>query len=243
MGEAVLFWTAAPLMVLAALGLLFAKRAVHVAMAVVLVMTGLAFLYFSLGAPFLGVVQIVVYTGAVMMLFVFVLMLVGVDRSEEVRESRSGYRLIALVTAGGAAATLIYVISRTTLDFGPALPDDRSHPEAVAEVLFGRYVVLMEVLAILLITAAVGALVLTHVPQLRRRMTQAELQSTRVAEGLNPVNKPMPGVYARRNALDIPALGPDGEPVPDSVSRVLKAREQTTEGEKYRAVPAPEDES
>src|SRR5690606_15888514 len=75
----VLFWVVAGLTVVPALSLLFARRAAHIAMSIVLVMVGLAAAYVGLDAPFLGVVQIVVYTGAVMMMFLFVLMLVGVD--------------------------------------------------------------------------------------------------------------------------------------------------------------------
>ena len=76
------FWILAPLTVLAALGMLFVKKAVHSAILLAFVMISLAIFYISLEAPFLGVVQIVVYTGAVMMLFLFILMLVGVDSSE-----------------------------------------------------------------------------------------------------------------------------------------------------------------
>ena len=81
-GEVVLFWVLAPIAVLAALGLVFARKAVHGALFLALDMICLAILYIVQGAPFLGIVQVVVYTGAVMMLFLFVLMLVGVDASD-----------------------------------------------------------------------------------------------------------------------------------------------------------------
>jgi len=82
-----------------------------------------------------------------------------------------------------------------------------------------------------------GILVLTasFTPRLRPRSTQKELQRERVLAGANPVNKPMPGVYARHNALDVPALDPEGKPIDESVSRVLEARHQTTEGFEWRA--------
>ena len=96
-GEAVLFWVLAPLMVLAALGLLFARKAVHAAICVVFVMISLAILYIAQEAAFLGVVQIVVYTGAVMMLFLFVLMLVGVDASDSLVETIRGQRFIGKI--------------------------------------------------------------------------------------------------------------------------------------------------
>lgn len=244
MGEETLFWVVAPLMVLGSLGLLFARKAVHVAMAVVVVMVGLAVLYVQLEAPFLGVVQIVVYTGAVMMLFLFVLMLVGVDQREILRETIRGHRWLALVGAAGVASLVIAVVGRITA--GPSGGLERANrqgnPVAVAHSLFGEYVLVVEVLGLLLITAAVGALVLTHTPRLTPRRTQRELAEARVLAGADPVNKPMPGVYARHNALDIPALDPQGKPIEQSVSRVLKARHQSKDGSQWLA-PGSHDDS
>ena len=85
--EAVLFWILAPLAVAAALGMLFAKKAVHSALLLAWVMVTLAIFYIAQDALFLGIVQIVVYTGAVMMLFLFILMLVGVDSADSLVES------------------------------------------------------------------------------------------------------------------------------------------------------------
>lgn len=228
----VLFWVVAALTVLPALGLLFVRKAVHVAVAVVTVMVGLAAAYVGLGAPFLGVVQIVVYTGAVMMMFLFVVMLVGVDRSENLKETIAGQRWIAFFVAGGLAVMLIAIIGRFTVE--PAAEVPVGDPEPIALVLFSRYVLVMEVLGALLITAAVGALVLTHLPQLLPRKTQPELHAERLLAGADPVNKPMPGMYARHSALNVPALDPDGKPIPDSISRVLQARDQMNDGEEFR---------
>lgn len=228
-----LFWVVALLTVPPAFSLLFAKKAVHIAMSVVLVMVGLATAYVGLDAPFLGVVQIVVYTGAVMMLFVFVLMLVGVDQREDLKETIKGQRWIALFAAGGIGIFLISIIARVTL---PVAPEGVSgDPEIIAGVLFSKYVLVMEVLGALLISAAIGALVMTHLPQLRPRHTQKEIAESRVKVGADPVNRPMPGYYARHNALDIPALDPQGKPIEDSVSRVLEIRDQTQDGVEFRA--------
>ena len=86
-GEALLFWVLGPATILGALGLLFAHKAVHAAMSTALVMISLGVFYIAQDAEFVGVIQIFVYSGAVMMLFLFVVMLVGVDasRSEERR--------------------------------------------------------------------------------------------------------------------------------------------------------------
>ncbi len=229
----ILFWIIAAITVIPALSLLFARKAVHIAMSIVLVMVGLATAYITLGAPFLGVVQIVVYTGAVMMLFLFVLMLVGVDQREDLKETLTGQRWIALFFAGGLGVFLISLIGRVTL---PVADEAVSgEPDAIALLLFDRYVLVMEVLGFVLITAAVGALVLTHVPRLKPRRTQDEVQRDRVRVGADPVNKVFPGVYARHNALDVPALDPEGKPIEASVSRVLKIRNQTQDGAEFRA--------
>ncbi len=228
----VLFWTVAILTVVPSLALLFARKPVHIAMAVVVAMVGLAVAYVALDAPFLGLVQIVVYTGAVMMLFLFTLMLVGVDQRESLKETIAGQRWIGLALAVGLGALLISVVSRVAFDVKPHGPG--GEPADVAPLLYGQYVLVVETLGFLLITSAVGALVLTHVPRLFPRRTQVELQAARIAAGADPVNKPFPGVYARHNALDAPALGPDGEPIEGSVSRVLKVRSQTNDGIEFR---------
>ncbi len=91
------FWILAPIMVLAALGILFVRKAVHAALLLAVVMISLAVLYAALDAPFLFAVQIIVYTGAILMLFLFVLMLVGVDASDSVVETIRGQRLLAIL--------------------------------------------------------------------------------------------------------------------------------------------------
>ena len=91
------FWILAPIMVLAALGILFVRKAVHAALLLAVVMIGLAILYLVQDAPFLFAVQIIVYTGAILMLFLFVVMLVGVDASDSLVETIRGQRVLAIV--------------------------------------------------------------------------------------------------------------------------------------------------
>ncbi|MGZ4453942.1 MAG: NADH-quinone oxidoreductase subunit J, partial [Nocardioides sp.] len=91
------FWVLAPIMTIAALGILFVRKAVHAALLLAVVMISLAVLYAALDAPFLFAVQIIVYTGAILMLFLFVLMLVGVDASDSVVETIRGQRVAATV--------------------------------------------------------------------------------------------------------------------------------------------------
>ena len=112
-GESVLFWTLAPLAVAASIAMLFMKKAVHSAILLAWVMITLAIFYITLEAPFLGIVQIVVYTGAVMMLFLFILMLVGVDSSDSLVEKIKGIRTVAIFTVLGFVAALTSLIART----------------------------------------------------------------------------------------------------------------------------------
>ena len=96
-GEAIVFWVCAIVAIVGALGMLMSKRAVHSALFIASTMISLAVLYVAQAAPFLGMAQIVVYTGAVMMLFLFVLMLIGVDSSESLVETIRGQRVAALL--------------------------------------------------------------------------------------------------------------------------------------------------
>ncbi len=236
-GEAVLFWTLGPVMVIAALGLLFAKKAVHAALSVVVVMVGLAFFYVAQDAPFLGVVQVVVYTGAVMMLFLFVLMLVGVDASDSLVETLRGQRFLAVLGGLGLLVVLLGVVGRASFGVpqGLTTANADSNPVALARIVFGEYAFALEVVGALLITAAVGALALTHRRRLTPRMTQRERAEARIKSGVALTGMPAPGVYARHNAMDVPALGPDGEPLVQSVSRVLRVRGQEADAAEYAA--------
>ena len=230
-GEEVLFWVLAPIMVLAALGLVFGRRTVYAAMSVVVVMVSLAVMYVAQEAPFLGVVQVIVYTGAVMMLFLFVLMLVGVDSSDSLAETITGQRWMALLLGTGLGVVLLGVVLTAT-DIAPtglAEANAASNPVGVAHIIFGDFIFALEVVGILLITAAVGAIVLTHQRRLVRRIGQRERADARVASGTSLTPLPAPGVYARSNAMDVPALGPGGRPLAESVPRVLRIRGQERE--------------
>lgn len=228
LGEQVLFWIIAPLAVLGGLGLVLSRKAVHGALSLAVTMISLAFLYIALEAPFLGVVQVVVYTGAIMMLFLFVVMLVGVDTSDSRVETISGQRVAAALGVLGVTVLLITVAGRAAFSDPKGL--DAAQPEgnvvAIADLVFDRYVFVFEVVAALLITAAVGAMTLAHRERIFRRPTQRDLSIQRFREGRpeDAAGQPVPGVYARHNAVDTPALLPDGTPSEASISPVLVAR-------------------
>jgi len=224
------FWILAPIMVLAALGILFVRKAVHAALLLAVVMISLAVLYAVLDAPFLFAVQIIVYTGAILMLFLFVLMLVGVDASDSVVETIRGQRVLAIVGGLVLGATLVVGLTQTALGTVVGLSDANAggNIQALANLLFSRWVFAFEVTSALLITAAVGAMVLAHRERLEPKETQPLAAARRVREyaerGAHLGPLPPPGVFARNNAVDTAALLPDGRPAESSVSRVLAAR-------------------
>ena len=227
--EALLFWVLAPLTVAAALAMLLVKKAVHSAILMASVMINLAIFYIAQDALFLGIVQIVVYTGAVMMLFLFILMLVGVDSSDSLTETIPGLRPIAITAALGFGGLMMYLISRATLGrnaIGLDAANSLGNVEGIAQLLFSRYVWPFEVVSALLITAALGAMVLAHHQSLQVRPTQRQLSTQRFrGESLaNAAGLPAPGVFARHNAVDVPALLPDGTPAANSINATLQAR-------------------
>ena len=227
--EAVLFWVLAPLTVAAALGMLLVKKAVHSAILMASVMVNLAIFYIAQDALFLGIVQIVVYTGAVMMLFLFILMLVGVDSSDSLTETIPGLRPIAITAALGFGGLMMSLISRATLGrnaIGLDAANSLGNVEGIAQLLFSRYVWPFEVVSALLITAALGAMVLAHHQSLQIRPTQRQLSTQRFrGKSLaNAAGLPAPGVFARHNAVDVPALLPDGTPAANSINATLQAR-------------------
>ena len=221
----VVFWVLAIVSVGAALGMIMSPRAVHCAVLLAVVMLSLAVLYLTAGAPFLAAVQIIVYTGAVLMLFLFVLMIVGVSAVDSLRETIRGQRLWA-----GLAAIALLVLLTVTVGhaaIGPAAPAGlrygAGNVKGIAVLIFTRYFFPFEVTSALLITAALGAMVLAHRERLSPKPTQRELSRLRIA-GDHPTPLPGPGTYARHNAVDFPALLPDGTPAALSVSPIISGR-------------------
>ena len=224
-GEAAAFWVLAPVATLASLGMLLSRKAVHSALLLAATMLCLAVMYLAQDAPFLGVVQVVVYTGAVMMLFLFVLMLVGVDSGDSLVETIKGQRIAAVVAAIGFGALLILGLGDAlTANVGLEEANAAGNVPGLAALIFSRYVFAFEVTSALLITAALGAMMLAHRERHEPRLTQRQLSVQRFLGGQHPAPLPSPGVYATHNAVDTPALLPDGTPAEVSVSKVLIAR-------------------
>ena len=240
-GEQVMFWVLGPLAVLASLGLLFARKAVHAAIGVALTMIILGVFYIAQDADFLGVIQIFVYTGAVIMLFLFVVMLIGVDSSDSLVETIGGQRWATVLLSLGLGGILVAAIGQIAVDEPvgvAAINAEVGNVSGVAQLIFGRYVWVFEITSALLITAALGAMVLAHRERLGKGPDQREWSKRRFREGKHLAGLPAPGVYARHNAVDTPARLPDGTPSELSVSRVLTAREQNLSPEVYREAEA-----
>ncbi|MFB7370401.1 NADH-quinone oxidoreductase subunit J [Streptomyces sp. NPDC056222] len=229
-GEAFQFWVLGTVAVIGALCTVLMKKAMHSALCLAGTMIVLAVFYLANGAYFLGIVQIVVYTGAIMMLFLFIVMLVGVTAADSLKETIKGQRWWAAACGLGFGILLIAGIGQAALTefngLGAANSAYGGNVEGLAALIFTKYVFAFEITGALLITAAVGAMVLTHRERTERARTQRELSEQRVREGTHVPPLPAPGVYARHNAVDIAGLLPDGTPAELTVMQTLRKRGQ-----------------
>jgi len=230
-GEAWAFWILGSIAVIGGLGMVLSKNAVHSALWLVVTMLCLGFLYVVNTAPFLGAVQIIVYTGAIMMLFLFVLMLVGRDASDSLIETLRGQRIAAILLGVGFAALVGTGLARSlgaTESVGLKNANAGGNVQGLAALLFTRYVFAFEVTSALLITAAVGAMVLAHV---ERSKTEAVGQVARMRERFRPGNYPGakagPGVYANTMSVAAPGRLPDGNMSERTLTPILPVRELT----------------
>lgn len=219
-GESAVFWIVGTLSVLAALGVVFSRNAVHAALALAGVMVSLAIFYGMQDAPFLAVVQVVVYAGAVMSLFLFVVMLIGVDSSDSLVETIRGQRLATAFFGVAFVALLIGVIGHTishTSAVGLGSANAGGNVQAIARLIFTTYFWPFEIISALLIIAALGAMVLAHRERTVPRPTQADLMRARFRRDQPWTPHSGPGVFAAGDAADRPALLPTGAPDEESV--------------------------
>ncbi|WP_020662891.1 NADH-quinone oxidoreductase subunit J [Amycolatopsis benzoatilytica] len=230
-GEAIAFWILGPLSLLGALGMIFSRNAVHSALWLVLTMLTLGALYMTQSAPFLGFTQIIVYTGAIMMLFLFVLMLVGRDSSDSVVEVLRGQRLAASVLGIGLAALIAAGVFRAMENVTPAPSLDPYQPTGggpvgLGRLIFTQYLFPFELTSALLITAALGAMVLAFTGRTAKggKVSQRELVRMRFrGQHDRPSPLPGPGVFATASSVSTPALLPDGSVAPESLSEIIES--------------------
>ncbi|MEU8340385.1 NADH-quinone oxidoreductase subunit J [Actinomadura meyerae] len=230
-GEPFFFWLLAVVAVAGALGMILVRKAVHSALLLATVMLSLAALYAIQNAPFLAFVQVIVYTGAVLMLFLFVMMVVGVSSTDSLVETIRGQRFWGVIAAVGFLALLVTGLGNAALGDSAGLNQANAEGNVIglARLLFSKYVFAFEATSALLITAALGAMVLAHRERTEPKPTQKDLSKGRFLSGDHPGPLPGPGTYARHNAVDMPALLPDGTPSELSVNPVIAARTDTAE--------------
>ena len=228
LGETVAFWILGPLALAGGLAMVFARNAVHSALWLAQTMLCLGALYMVQQAPFLGFVQIIVYTGAIMMLFLFVLMLVGKESVDSVVEVLRGQRVAAALAGIGLAALLVAMLGRaltgvTSAGLIGVNTTSGGNVANLGRILFTDYLFPFELTSALLISAAVGAMVLTFTERTKEsRPTQRQRVEARL-RGSRPSPLPGPGVFATANSVATPALLPDGSVAPESLSELLES--------------------
>jgi NADH-quinone oxidoreductase subunit J len=220
LGEAIAFWILGPISLAGAIGMVLLRNAVHSALSLVATMGSLGTFYLIEQGPFLGLVQIIVYTGAIMILFLFVLMLVGRDASDSLIETLRGQRWAAALFGIGFALLVAISVGRAFNGTKPVNLDTANangqNVNSIATLLFTKYLFAFELTSALLIVAAVGAMILAHVEREGPRRTQKIIARERIRSG-RPQPLPGPGVLASGNAIGTPALLPDGSISTESV--------------------------
>jgi len=159
--DAIPFFVLAAIAVLAALAMIASQNAIHAALFLVINFGTIAIFYLVLNAPFLAMVQVAVYAGAIMVLFLFVIMLLGAERSEgksklEWQRPLALILSLALIIEGGY---LLFERMGDQPELTEALAN--SSPQAVGELLFDSYLLPFELTSVLLLVAMIGAIVLT----------------------------------------------------------------------------------
>ena len=192
--DLILFWVFAPLSVASGIAMLLMRNAVHAALFLIVNFFCLAIFYLILGAPFLFAVQIIVYAGAIMVLFLFVIMLLGVDGREDLRERRLIAQRPLAIALGVAFVLEVFFAVRASIGFSRYAPagfdkvNEGGNTRALARVLFHKYFFPFEVTSILLIIAAIAVMVLAQ--RKSRAVTQAEMEAHNAA--LEPAGEPGP---------------------------------------------------
>ena len=179
--DVAVFAVAAVIVVAGALGVVLARNPVHSALMLVMTLFGVAVLFVAQEAHFLAAVQVIVYAGAIVVLFLFVLMLLGVDKVEDIKvEPLGGQRPVAAVAAVGALGLIVLLAVRSAGITGArsvteAVSGDEPNLEVLGRVLFTDYLLAFEATSALLVIAVVGAITLARRPQ--APLTERELDA------------------------------------------------------------------
>lgn len=230
-GEAIAFWVLGPLALAGGLGMVFVRNAVHSALWLVVSMLSFGVLYMVQSAPFLGFTQIIVYTGAVMMLFLFVLMMAGRDSADSMVEVLRGQRLLAALFGIGFATLLVSALARSLVNVQAQVPPDPYDPArgggagGLGRLVFTDFLFAFELTAALLIVAALAGIVLAYRDRREGpKRSQRDLVEARFrGEYKRRSPQPGPGVFATGNSVATPALLPDGSIAPESLSELIES--------------------
>ena len=245
LGEAVAFWILGPISLAGAIGMVLLRNAVHSALSLVATMGSLGMFYLIQQGPFLGLVQIIVYTGAIMILFLFVLMLVGRDASDSLIETLRGQRWAASLFGIAFALLVALSVGRAFRNGGgrpvnlDAANANGGNVNGVAYLLFTKYLFSFELTSALLIVAAVGAMILAHVERDEPRRSQKSFARERIRSG-RPQPWPGPGVLAAHDAVGTPALLPDGSIAPESVMSSARSGTSRRDSDALASLAEPE---
>ena len=170
--DTLVFVVAALVILVGALGVVFSRNPVHSALMLVMTLFGVAVLFVAQEAHFLAAVQVIVYAGAIVVLFLFVIMLLGVDVAENLStDPLAGQRpatgVVAVAGVGLLAVLAVRAVQVSTGAESVTLPLDSGRPNiaVLAEVLFTDYLFAFEVTSVLLVIAVVGAVVMARRPR------------------------------------------------------------------------------
>jgi NADH-quinone oxidoreductase subunit J len=157
---AIIFFLLAGIALAGAVSLILQRHPIHSALSLIVVMVALAGLYLLLGAEFVAAVQIIVYGGAIMVLFVFVIMLLNAGAEERTNLSRMA-RLVGLPLGFFLAFELVYWVARAA-PAGSSAQTAASSTRELSKLLFQKYALPFELTSILILIAILGAVVLAQ---------------------------------------------------------------------------------
>jgi len=168
--ELLVFLVAGAICLGGAIGVVASKNPVHAALSLVATLFGIAVLFIAQEAHFLAAVQVIVYAGAIVVLFLFVIMFLGVDQADDLRvEPLGGQRIAAAVVGVGVVGLVLTALASTgweatgiVSDVGPLADPGEYDINLLSEALFTRYVFAFELTSVLLVIAVVGAVVLAR---------------------------------------------------------------------------------
>ena len=211
--ELFVFAVAGAVCLAGALGVVLSSNPVHAALSLVATLFGIAVLFVAQEAHFLAAVQIIVYAGAIVVLFLFVLMLLGVDRAEDLSiEPLGGQRIAAGIIGAGVLGLSILAIASTGGEVTGAgaaegasnrISEGVANIDQIGESLFTRYLFAFEVTSVLLVIAVVGAVVLA------RKVKRADLVDDPLVAAAEPEASAAPGGYARGGEAPLDAQAGD----------------------------------